>query len=78
MKTEQSAAAMLWRFCSKRDELPKKEKATLVVGEGSDDIENTKGRILSIGGNVTTEKVPGHLKHLARVRAVCNKPFFII
>jgi hypothetical protein len=76
-ESEHSAAAMLWRYYSKYV-LPHKNNAPIVVGGDSDDIENPKGRILSIGGQVTSEKLPGHPDHLPRFRAVCNKPFFII
>jgi hypothetical protein len=75
-ETEQSAAAMLWRYYSK-SVLPKKENVP-VVSDDLDDIENPKGRILSIGGKVTSDKLPGHPEHLPRFRAVCSKPFFIL
>jgi hypothetical protein len=41
------------------------------------DIENPKGRMISIGGKITSEKLPGHPDHLPRFKATCLKPFLI-
>ena len=85
--TEQSAAAMLWRYYSK-SVLAKVSPSTITTTAGRsssddddddiDEFENPKGRILSIGGNVTWEKLPGYPDHLPRFRAVCQKTFFTI
>ncbi len=80
--TEQSAAAMLWTYYSKRVLSKTNPSTTTPAGRSSDDdieeMENPKGRILSIGGTVTREKLPGYPDHLPRFRAVCQKQFFTI
>jgi hypothetical protein len=93
-EAEQSAASMVWRYYSKLLQKRNKKNSTSTTTvststavaataaatdwEDTHGIENPKGRILSIGGTVTSEKLPDYPEHLPRFHATCKKTFFIV
>jgi Double-stranded RNA binding motif len=76
-EAEHSAASMLWRYFSQV--LTKKDMTCTALPTTLYDekIENPKGRILSIGGLVSSYVLHEYPEHMPRFRAKCKKTFFV-
>jgi Double-stranded RNA binding motif len=76
-EAEQAAAAMLWRYYTKvlsQKDMTCSARPSAVYDE---EMENARGRLLSIGGVVTSEILPEYPPHMPRFRAACRKTFLV-
>ena len=76
-EAEQSAASMIWRYYAKVLATMDRTSTALPHVVYDEEIDNPKGRILSIGGVVTSEILPEYPDHFQRYRAKCSKSFFV-